>query len=301
MLASAIISSVQENGIGCAIKHLVGNEKETNVKRSDTRVSERALREIYLEPFRIAVKEANPWMIMTSYNLVNGVKTATNQELLVNIVRGEWKYDGVICTDNKNNTTLIDELIAGSDLKLPTGDRAATIKAVEEGKITRELLEEHAARVLNLVLKTGKSTGIEKAVRISADAESSFKSVDFVSKSDGIQIEDCSDEGGTKNTSYNEKDQYLNYNLIVGATGEYDIVVRIASPEAAGAFDLYVDGKVAAKFVNDTKTADWQIWADSESVIRIKLDRGYHTLKILFTEDGLNFNTLTFTPVVPAE
>ena len=301
MLASAIISSVQENGVGCAIKHLVGNEKETNEKRSDTRVSERALREIYLEPFRIAVKEANPWMIMTSYNLVNGVKTATNQELLVNIVRGEWKYDGVICTDNKNNTTLIDELIAGSDLKLPTGDRAATIKAVEEGKITRELLEEHAARVLSLVLKTGKSTGIEKAVRISADAESSFKSVDFVSKSDGIQIEDCSDEGGTKNTSYNEKDQYLNYNLIVGATGEYDIVVRIASPEAAGAFDLYVDGKVAAKFVNDTKTADWQIWADSESVIRIKLDRGYHTLKILFTESGLNFNTLTFTPVVPAE
>jgi beta-glucosidase len=82
MLASALISSVQENGVGCAIKHLVGNEKESRRDRSDTRVSERALREIYLEPFRIAVEEADPWLIMTSYNLVNGVKTATNQELL---------------------------------------------------------------------------------------------------------------------------------------------------------------------------------------------------------------------------
>jgi beta-glucosidase len=297
MLASALISSVQENGVGCAIKHLVGNEKESRRDRSDTRVSERALREIYLEPFRIAVEEADPWLIMTSYNLVNGVKTATNQELLINIVRGEWGYKGVICTDHKNNTTLIDELIAGSDLKLPTGDRAATIKAVEEGKITRELLEEHAARVLALVLKTGKTTGITSSIYIDAESKSVFKSVDFVSKSEGIQIEDCSDEGGTKNTSYNEKDQYLNYNLIVGATGEYEIVVRVASPEAAGAFDIYVDGNLAGSFVNDTQTADWQVWADSENTVKIKLDRGYHTLKILFTESGLNFNTLTFSPV----
>ena len=297
MLASAIISSVQENGVGCAIKHLVGNEKETNVKRSDTRVSERALREIYLEPFRIAVKEANPWMIMTSYNLVNGVKTATNQELLVNIVRGEWKYDGVICTDNKNNTTLIDELIAGSDLKLPTGDRAATIKAVEEGKITRELLEEHAARVLSLVLKTGKDDGLSADIRINADAESSIKSSDFDSKSDGISLEDCS-EGG-KNTAANNKDQFLVYNIIVGADGEYEATVRVASIEGKGKFDFYIDNKKIASFDNDTNTGGWQVWDDSTNTVKLNLTKGYHTLKILFTEDGLNFNTITFKPVVP--
>ena len=297
MLASAIISSVQENGVGCAIKHLVGNEKETNRTKSDTRVSERALREIYLEPFRIAVEEANPWLIMTSYNLVNGVKTSTNQDLLINILRGEWKYDGVICTDNKNNTTLINELIAGSDLKLPTGDRNATIQAVTDGVLTRALVEEHAARVLNLVLKTGKTTGIESAIRINADAESTFRSEDFVSKSDGISLEDCS-EGG-KNTAANSKDQFLVYNVIVGADGEYEVVVRVASPEGNGKFDFYIDNKKIASFDNDTNTGGWQTWDDSTNTVKLNLTKGHHTLKILFTEDGLNFNTLTFKPVVP--
>lgn len=297
ILASAIISSVQENGVGCAIKHLVGNEKEYNVKRSDTRVSERALREIYLEPFRIAVEEADPWLIMTSHNLVNGVRTSTNQELLINILRGEWGYDGVICTDHKNSTTLINELIAGSDLKLPTGDRNPTIQAVNDGVLTRALLEEHAARVLNLVLKTGKTTGVESAIRINADAESSFKSVDFVSKSGGIAIEDCS-EGG-KNTAANSKDQFLVYNVIVGADGEYEVVVRVASPEGKGKFDFYIDNKKIASFDNDTNTGDWQKWDDSTNTVKLNLTKGHHTLKILFTEDGLNFNTLTFKPVVP--
>ena len=297
ILASSLISAVQENGVGCAIKHLVGNEKEQNRQRSDTRVSERALREIYLEPFRMAVELADPWMIMTSYNLVNGVKTSTNQELLINIVRGEWGYEGVICTDNKNNTTLIDELIAGSDLKLPTGDRSATIKAVEEGKITRELLEEHAARVLTLVLKTGKTTGIINPVRVSSQESSSFKSVDFVTKSSGISIEDCADQGGTQNTAANNKDEYLEYDLVVGANGEYEMVVRVASPEGIGKFDIYVDGKKVASFDNDTKTDGWQSWADSSNTVKLTLTKGYHTFKILFTESGLNFNTLTFTPV----
>lgn len=295
ILASALIGSVQENGVGCAVKHLVGNEKENNSKRSDTRVSERALREIYLEPFRITVEKADPWLMMTSYNLVNGVKTSTNQELLINIVRGEWGYEGVICTDNKNNTTLINELIAGSDLKLPTGDRNATIQAVEDGVITRELLEEHAARVLNLILKTGKTTGVTDPVRISSQESSSFKSVDFVSKSDGISLENCS-EGG-QNTAANTKDQFLVYNLIVGDDGEYEVVVRVASPEGNGKFDIYVDNERVASFDNDNNTGDWQKWEDASNTFKLDLDKGHHTLKIVFTEDGLNFNTLTFTPV----
>lgn len=297
MLASAIINGVQKNGVGCAIKHLVGNEKEDNRKNSDSRMSERALREIYLRPFQIAVEEADPWMMMTSYNLVNGVRTSVSRSLIVDIVRGEWGYEGVICTDRKNSTTLIDELIAGSDLKLPTGDRAATLKAYEEGKLTRAVLEEHAARVVELLLKTGISKN-SKDIRISADKESTFKSVDFVSKSSSITVEDCKDEGGTQNTGYNEKGKYLTYNIVVDRTMTFEVTVRVASPSGAGGFDFYVDDEQVGSFLNRTNTGDWQSWKKSNETATITLPRGKHVLKLVINEDGLNFNTVTFTPAV---
>jgi hypothetical protein len=259
-------------------------------------MSERALREIYLKPFQIAVEQADPWMMMTSFNLVNGVKTSANYSLLTGIVRNEWGYDGVICTDRKVNTTLIDELMAGSDLKLPTADRDKTLQAFEEGKLTRALLEEHAARVLALIIKVTELD--EDRIEISGSANSVFKSVDFTSKSKDITIEDCKDEGGTENTAGNNADQYLVYDLTVRRAMDYDVAVRVASPEGTGAFDFYIDDKKVASFDNETVTEDWQKWATAENKVRITLPAGNHTLKIVFTEAGLNFNTLTFTPVV---
>ncbi|MBE6592475.1 MAG: carbohydrate-binding protein [Ruminococcaceae bacterium] len=298
ILASAIVKGVQKEGVAACVKHLVGNEKELNRQGNDSRMSERALREIYLRPFQITVEEADPWMMMTSYNLINGVKASASYSLLTEIVRNEWGYEGVICTDRKVNTHLINELLAGSDLKLPTGERDETVKAFEEGKLTRALLEEHAARVLELVIKTAEVK--DETIEISGTANSVFKSVDFAQKSDGIAVEDCKDEGGTQNTGGNSKDQYLVYNLTVRRAMEYDVAVRVASPDGAGAFDFYIDNKKVASYDNSTATGDWQKWATAENKVRISLPAGIHTLKIVFTEDGLNFNTLTFTPV-PAE
>lgn len=295
MLASSIIEGVQANGVGCAVKHLVGNEKESQRTRSDSRISERALREIYLRPFQIAVEEADPWMMMTSYNYVNGVRTSVNRALLVDIVRDEWGYEGVICTDRKNNTTLIEELIAGSDLKLPTGDRGATLEAYEAGILTRAVLEEHAERVVKLLLKTGESLG--ETVRIGAQGSSVLYAVDFVSKSDKITVEDCADEGVPKNTGYNEAGEYLEYYLTSDQTMEFDVTVRVASPEGKGGFDLYIDGEKAASFCNSLNTGAWQSWADAPNTLRITLGRGTHKVEIRLTEDGLNLNKFTFNPV----
>lgn len=93
-LASAYINGVQEKGVAATIKHFAVNEQETERVRMDSIVSERALRELYLKPFEIAIRESNPWAVMSSYNLINGVHADMNEHTLKDILRGEWNYDG---------------------------------------------------------------------------------------------------------------------------------------------------------------------------------------------------------------
>ncbi|KAJ4397549.1 hypothetical protein N0V93_001780 [Gnomoniopsis smithogilvyi] len=93
-LAAQYIRGLQQEGVAATIKHFVGNEQETHRLTIDSLVQERPLREIYLKPFEIAVREANPWAVMSSYNLVNGVHADMNTHTLRDILRGEWNYDG---------------------------------------------------------------------------------------------------------------------------------------------------------------------------------------------------------------
>jgi beta-glucosidase len=93
-LAAAYIQGVQSKGVAATIKHFVCNEQETERMNVDSIVQERPLREIYLKPFEIAIREASPWAVMSSYNLVNGVHADMNEHTLKRILRQEWKYDG---------------------------------------------------------------------------------------------------------------------------------------------------------------------------------------------------------------
>ena len=98
-MAAAEVRGAQGQGIAAVIKHFAGNNKETNRGGVDTRVSERALREIYLRGFKMVIDEADPWAIMTSYNRINGTKGTMNKELIEGILRNEWGYDGLVMTD----------------------------------------------------------------------------------------------------------------------------------------------------------------------------------------------------------
>lgn len=152
-MAAACVRGIQSQHIAACVKHFCCNNKETNRKWSDSRVSERALREIYLRGFEIAVKEAQPWSLMTCYNLVNGIYPSENRELLEGILREEWGYQGLVTTDWNNDAEHYREVRAGNDVRMPSGSKKRVQKALELGYLTRAELEKCAARVLELLCK----------------------------------------------------------------------------------------------------------------------------------------------------
>ncbi len=152
-LAASLIRGVQSLGIGATVKHFACNNKETNRKESDSRVSERALREIYLKQFEIIIKKAQPMAVMSSYNLINGVRASENKELLEDILRDEWGYEGVVCSDWYTHGEHYKELLAGNDIKMGCGYPERLMMALEKGAITREDMIHSAKRVLQMILK----------------------------------------------------------------------------------------------------------------------------------------------------
>lgn len=152
-LAGAMVRGIQSQHIAATVKHFACNNKETNRKHSDSRVSQRALRELYLRPFEIIVREARPWAIMSSYNIINGRRASESRELLTDILRGEWGYTGLVMTDWWNRAEHYKEVLAGNDLKMANGYPERLLEAMKLGLVTRSDLEVCARRVLELILK----------------------------------------------------------------------------------------------------------------------------------------------------
>lgn len=155
-MASAVVKGAQSQGVLVTVKHLIANNKETNRNSSDSRISERALRELYLKAFEDTIKDTNPGALMTSYNYVNGYETASNEELLTNILRNEWHYDGLVMTDWFNQSSHTSEVYAGNDVKMPFGEPLNLLMGVQQKTITRAHLVRSTKRVLEMILKTNR-------------------------------------------------------------------------------------------------------------------------------------------------
>ena len=142
-MAAAMVNGVESQGVGTSIKHFAANNAETARTALDTNVSERALREIYLEGFRIAVQDAQPWTVMTSYNLINGTYTSESRDLITDVLRGDWGFKGLVMTDWGGGRDPIAQMAAGNDLIMPgrPAQRDTIVKAVQEGKLDVKLLE----------------------------------------------------------------------------------------------------------------------------------------------------------------
>jgi beta-glucosidase len=156
MLASAYIKGIQSKGVGACIKHFVANDQEYERFSISSEVDERTLREIYLEPFRIAIRNSKPWAVMSAYNRVNGVYACENNHTLLEILKGEWKYDGIVMSD-WFGTYDRDVPNSGLDLEMPGSARWMSEehvkRALDDGPLTEEMLDNKVKRLLGVLEK----------------------------------------------------------------------------------------------------------------------------------------------------
>ncbi|GIP14780.1 glycosyl hydrolase [Paenibacillus montaniterrae] len=153
-MAASHIQGVQSEGVGTSLKHFAVNNQEHRRMTVDAIVDERTLREIYLASFEGAVKKAQPWTVMSSYNKINGAYASENEWLLTNILKEEWGHEGIVVTDWGANNERVAGLTAGNELEMPgnggVGDKQI-IEAVQSGKLSEEALDRAVERLLRII------------------------------------------------------------------------------------------------------------------------------------------------------
>ena len=161
--ASAYITGVQKNDVGTSIKHFAANNQETNRMNTDAHISQRALREIYLKGFEIAIKESKPWTVMTSYNYINGIYTSESKDLVQTILRDEWGYEGTVMTDWFGGKDGAKQMWAGNDMLQPGKKEQfdSIVAGVKSGKLDEADLDRNVKRILNLVEKSPRFQGYQ--------------------------------------------------------------------------------------------------------------------------------------------
>ncbi|MCM1501134.1 MAG: glycoside hydrolase family 3 C-terminal domain-containing protein [Bacteroidales bacterium] len=160
-IAAAYIRGVQSEGVGTSVKHFAVNNQEINRLGNDSRLSERALREIYLRNFEIAVKESGPWTVMTSYNYVNGEYTSESYRLITEILREEWGYCGTVVTDWGGGLDAVGQVKAGNDMIQPGLNEhyETLVAALGDGSLKEEEIDACVKRILELIVKTPRYKG----------------------------------------------------------------------------------------------------------------------------------------------
>lgn len=158
-MAGGLVSGVQGKNVGACLKHFACNNQEKGRMLNDSVVDERALREIYLTGFEIAVKKSKPWTMMCSYNKINEVYACENKKLLTDIARNEWGFDGFVVTDWGAMTEKVNALKAGLELEMPATGGATDkmlVDAVKKGQLDEKVLNKAVERILTVLEKTQK-------------------------------------------------------------------------------------------------------------------------------------------------
>lgn len=222
-MASSIITGIQGTGTGTSPKHFAANNAETNRNSLNTIVSERALREIYLRGFEIAVKKAQPWTIMSSYNLINDVYAPENRDLLSTVLRDDWGFRGFVMTDWFGGNDPVAMVKAGNDLLMPgvANQTQLIMKAIDEGSLDIDVLDRNIARILNVVVKSPRFRGYDYSNDPDLEAHAEIARA---AGSDGMVLLK-NDESALPLTDIRKLALFgnMSYNLISGGTGSGDV------------------------------------------------------------------------------
>ena len=160
-LAAAVIEGIQSQGVGTSLKHFVANNQQTGKKVNDARMTQRALREIYLRAFEYCVRKAKPWSVMGSYNRIAGEYTQTNRELMIDLLRDEWGFDGLVLTDWTVRRPTAGLLEARSALIMPGDEEIVReiVEAVQSGAVRESVLDACVRDVLRVVFRSLTAQG----------------------------------------------------------------------------------------------------------------------------------------------
>ena len=164
LIGTAFVLGVQSQGVGVSAKHYAVNSQESDRTRVDERLSQRALRELYLKGFEMMVRKSNPWTIMSAYNKVNGVYAQGNKDLLTDILRNDWGFKGIVETDwigIREDLPVEQEVAAGNDLLMPgyPAQVKAIVDAVKSGKLDVKDVDRNVRRMLEYIVKTPRFKG----------------------------------------------------------------------------------------------------------------------------------------------
>lgn len=222
-MASAVVNGVQSNGVGSSPKHFAANDCETNRFYSDSRMSQRTLREMTLKGFEIMVKESHPWTIMSSYNKINGVFTQQSKDLLTTILRNEWGYDGIVLTDWGYKEGTVEAVKAGNDL-MEAGldfEIQRIIDAVEKGSLSMEDVDRNVKNVLKYIVKTPRFKGLKYSEN--PDIESHAELVRKKSAEGIVLLKNDNNVLPLKNVKRAAVFGLNSYKMIAGGTGSGNV------------------------------------------------------------------------------
>lgn len=223
-MATAYVKGVQSHGVGTSIKHYVANSQETNRIEVNEVISQRALREIYLKGFEIAVKKANPWTVMSSYNRLNGTWTQSCKELLITILRDEWNYNGLVMTDWTNERrTSFDRVAAGNELLQPGHDwqEKDIIENVNNGKLSLKDVNMRVKKLLELIVKSPRYKGYKYSNKPDLDAHAILTRQ--TSTEGMVLLENEDNTLPLKNVKKVSLFGITSYKFIAGGTGSGDV------------------------------------------------------------------------------